>query len=142
MRVRSDPEWAQEGVYSHMDHAESLSPAGLRAGGRPGSDLSDETLLSLSAQGDLPAWEQIVDRYLASMWAAVTVSGVDTPTAHSIVEMVWLRLSQRLDAPPALLRPWLLDAVDDATRHVVGRRASDRKAVNPRDSLGAVPYPR
>lgn len=124
-----------------MDHVDAQYDRAVTVD-RLGSEHSDEVLLSRSAQGDQSAWEQIVDRYLASMWATAAVSGVDTTTAHSIIEMVWLRLTQRLDAPPALLRPWLLDAVEEATTRFSGRPAADRRAATTKDSRGAFPYPR
>lgn len=126
-----------------MAPAEAQYPVAASDRAEFGSDLSDETLLTRSADGDELAWEQLVDRYLASMWAAVSVSGVSTPVAHSIIELVWLRLSQRLDAPPTLLRPWLLEAIEDAARHVCGRRNGvDTVSINAAGLLPSVPYPR
>ncbi len=80
---------------------------------------SDQSLLARSRAGDATAWERLIDRHLASLWAAVSVARVGAPTAERILDLVWLRLHERLDAPPAPLRPWLLNAVEDATRQIL-----------------------
>jgi hypothetical protein len=80
---------------------------------------SDSSLLVRAGSGDASAWDQLVERHSASVWAAATVSPVGTATAQRIVDLVWLRLRQRLDDPPAPLRPWLLNAVEDAARDVL-----------------------
>jgi DNA-directed RNA polymerase specialized sigma24 family protein len=57
-------------------------------------------LLASAATGDQAAWDELVDRYGELVWAVARSHGLDPDEAAEVCQVSWLRLAQRLDAPP------------------------------------------
>ena len=73
--------------------------------------VEDEVLLEQAVHGDRAAWEQLVRRHAARVWAGVSVSGLDGETAEQVSATVWNRLAQQAPGGlgPAGVRQWLVE---------------------------------
>jgi RNA polymerase sigma factor (sigma-70 family) len=66
-------------------------------------------LVERARDGDQGAWDGIVERYAALVWAVCRRHGLSGPDAEEVASCVWLRLVERLDGirEPAALPGWL-----------------------------------
>ena len=66
-------------------------------------------LVERARRGDQAAWDQIVQRYAALVWAVCRAYGLGGADADDVGACVWLRLVERLDTirEPAALPGWL-----------------------------------
>jgi DNA-directed RNA polymerase specialized sigma24 family protein len=105
----------------------------MRQGGVPGEDHDgtgnlDHTapgprvaeLLARARSGDRAAWDGIVERYSAPVWAAIGTHGLTAADAADVSQITWLLLGQHLDGlGPDRLGRWLAAT---ATREAVKMR--------------------
>jgi RNA polymerase sigma factor (sigma-70 family) len=66
-------------------------------------------LVGRASSGDRAAWDELVDRYGALVWAVARRCGLDPQDAAEVSQVVWLRLAQHLGAlrQPERLGAWL-----------------------------------
>lgn len=72
----------------------------------------DETIAALvcaATEGDVSAWNSLVDRFTPLIWNICTRYGLTRHDACDVSQNVWLRLAERLDTirRPAALGGWL-----------------------------------
>ncbi|HZE65567.1 MAG TPA: sigma-70 family RNA polymerase sigma factor [Sporichthyaceae bacterium] len=90
-----------------------------------------DRLVAAAARGEQAAWDALVDRYAALVWAVTRAHRLDRPDAADVVQTVWLRLLEHLDRlrEPAALAGWLRTT----TRHECLRvqRRREREVPDP-----------
>ncbi len=66
-------------------------------------------LLRRAADGDRPAWDELVDRYSRLVWSVARSFGLEDATAADVSQTVWLRLVEHCDRirDPERLAGWL-----------------------------------
>jgi RNA polymerase sigma factor (sigma-70 family) len=72
-------------------------------------DAAVAALVERARDGDQDAWDEIVERYAALLWAVCARHGLTGPDAEDVGATVWLRLVERLGEirEPAALPGWL-----------------------------------
>jgi RNA polymerase sigma factor (sigma-70 family) len=88
----------------------------------------DEQVIALvraAAAGDRAAWDAIVSRYVALLWAVALRHGLSESDAADVVQTTWLRLLEHIDdiRDPARLGSWLATTAQrEALRCIAHRR--------------------
>jgi RNA polymerase sigma factor (sigma-70 family) len=103
-----------------LSGAGSCSPAP-----NPGKDEQVITLVLAAAAGDRAAWDQIVSRYVALLWAVALRHGLHETDAADVVQTTWLRLLEHIDdiREPSRLGSWLATTAQrEALRCLAHRR--------------------
>ena len=100
--------------------------------------LSDEELAGIvrrAAEGDRLAWEVIVDRYVALLWAVALRHGIGEADAADVVQTTWVRLLEHIGdiRDPARISAWLATTAKREALRVV----SLRRRVMPSDDIEA-----
>jgi RNA polymerase sigma factor (sigma-70 family) len=94
----------------------------------PGADRTSTTvLLGRAATGDAGAWEEVVDRHAALVWAVAKRHRLSDADAEDVCQTVWLRLVEhlpRLRQPEALVG-WLATTSRNESLRVL--RRADRQ---------------
>ncbi|MDT3439389.1 MULTISPECIES: RNA polymerase sigma factor [unclassified Pseudofrankia] len=82
------------------------------------------TLVERARDGDQAAWNQIVDRYAALIWAICRRHGLGGADAEDVAATVWLRLVERLATirEPAALPGWLASTTRRACLQALNAR--------------------
>jgi RNA polymerase sigma factor (sigma-70 family) len=72
-------------------------------------ELTTPALLSLAADGDQAAWDELVERHARLVWAVLRSYRLDDATAADVFQTVWLRLVEQVDRirDPERLAAWL-----------------------------------
>jgi RNA polymerase sigma factor (sigma-70 family) len=86
----------------HEDRSSRPPGNGVQA-----EDIAD--LVSKAAAGDQAAWNAIVDRFGARVWATCRVYRLSPADAADVFQQTWLRLLEHLDSlrDPARLGAWI-----------------------------------
>jgi len=82
-------------------------------------------LVHAAAAGDRVAWDRIVQRYVALLWAVALRHGLGESDAADVVQTTWLRLLEHIDEvrDPARVGSWLATTAQrEALRMVAHRR--------------------
>lgn len=82
-------------------------------------------LVRAAAAGDRVAWDAIVRRYVALLWAVALRHGLNESDAGDVVQTTWLRLLEHIDdiRQPARLGSWLATTAQrEALRCIAHRR--------------------
>lgn len=94
-------------------------------------DEVDADLLAQARAGAWEAWQQLVDRHVADVWAWSSEATASEAEGELVNQLVWLRLAQAMPSVEVLpLGPWL--------HRVVREEAARRRASSPRTALRAV----
>jgi RNA polymerase sigma factor (sigma-70 family) len=74
-----------------------------------GSDEGVVRLVRTAAVGDHKAWSDLVQRYVALLWAIARRHGLNESDAGDVVQTTWLRLIEHIDdlRDPARVGSWL-----------------------------------
>ena len=98
-----------------------------------GDGPSVTDLVTRARNGDSQAWDAIVERYAALVWAICRRHRLDDADAHDVSQSVWVQLVAQLDKirDPAALPGWLTTT----TRRECGQA---RRAANRSQALGHV----
>ena len=102
-------------------------PASLRAGSTmtamPGEEVG--ALVRSAADGDAEAWNALVDRFAALVWAVTRSFGLDRSDAADVSQVAWLRLVEHLDrlTEPDRVGAWLGTTVRRECLAVIRRRS-------------------
>jgi RNA polymerase sigma factor (sigma-70 family) len=110
------------------------------------SDLRDPAeLLRDAADGDRPAWDELVSRFGSRMWAVARSCGLDEADAADAVQGAWLRLLQHLHdiRDPARVGGWLMTTTRREALHLLKKESSGLPVADPEGafSFGAVVDP-
>jgi len=75
----------------------------------PVSRLDHARLLRLAADGDQPAWNELVDRFSTLLWSICRSYGLSAADAADVFQLTWLRLLEHVDSiqDPGRLPGWL-----------------------------------
>lgn len=86
----------------------SRPPTNRRAS-RPWTDEETVQLFLAAATGDRSAWDTLVQRYVALLWAIALRHGLNESDAADVVQTTWLRLLEHIGdvRDPARLGSWL-----------------------------------
>ncbi len=89
--------------------------------------MTDEQVADLvraAAAGDPVAWEKVVDRYVALLWAIARRHGLSESDASDVVQSTWLRLVENIDQvrDPARIGAWLATTVQRESLRCIGQR--------------------
>jgi RNA polymerase sigma factor (sigma-70 family) len=100
--------------------------------------ISDEEVANMvrrAASGDRAAWEMIVDRYVALLWAVALRHGIGEADAADVVQTTWVRLLEHIDdiRDPARISAWLATTAQREALRVVALR----RRVTPSDDIEA-----
>jgi RNA polymerase sigma factor (sigma-70 family) len=82
-------------------------------------------LVKAAAAGDHAAWDELVSRYAALLWAIALRHGLQKNDAADVVQTTWLRLLENIDKvrEPARVGAWLATTAQrEALRCVAHRR--------------------
>jgi RNA polymerase sigma factor (sigma-70 family) len=95
------------------------------------ADLDVSGLVNAAASGDAGAWDALVTRYSALVWAVARAHRLDRPDAADVVQTVWLRLVEHLGRlrEPAALAGWLRTTTHHECLRV--RRQREREVPDP-----------
>lgn len=76
---------------------------------RPMTDHEVASMVRAAADGDRVAWDRVVERYVALLWAIARRHGLDDADADDVVQTTWLRLLEHIDdvREPARIGSWL-----------------------------------
>jgi hypothetical protein len=76
--------------------------------GRPAAATAE--LVARASVGEQAAWDRLVDRYGAMVWAVARAHGLSPTDAGDVSQVTWLLLTQHLDSlqQPERLGAWLL----------------------------------
>lgn len=88
-------------------------------------DAEVVALVRAAAAGDRGAWNSIVSRYVALVWAVALRHGLSETDAADVVQTTWLRLLEHIDdiQKPARLGSWLATTAQrESLRHLAHRR--------------------
>lgn len=94
----------------------------------PRPNVNDEEVAGLvraAASGERAAWDRIVQRYVALLWAIALRHGLNESDAADVVQTTWLRLLEHIDdvRDPARVASWLATTAQrEALRLVALRR--------------------
>jgi RNA polymerase sigma factor (sigma-70 family) len=92
------------------------------------TNADDEEVIRLvraAASGERAAWDRIVQRYVALLWAIALRHGLNESDAADVVQTTWLRLLEHIDEVrnPARVASWLATTAQrEALRLVALRR--------------------
>ncbi len=96
---------------------------------RPGSvrTMTDEQVAEMvraAAAGDAVAWERVVDRYVALLWAVALRHGLSHSDAADVVQNTWVRLLEHIDTvrEPARIGAWLATTAQRESLRCIGHR--------------------
>lgn len=89
--------------------------------------MTDEEVVALvraAAAGDRAAWDMIVSRYVALLWAIALRHGLHESDAADVVQTTWLRLLEHIDRvrDPARVGAWLATTAQREALRVVAHR--------------------
>jgi RNA polymerase sigma factor (sigma-70 family) len=95
------------------------------------SAAKDDAVIGLvraAAEGDHSAWDSLVERYVALLWAIALRHGLNETDAADVVQTTWLRLLEHIDEvrDPARVGSWLATT---AQREALGCVARSRRLV-------------
>jgi DNA-directed RNA polymerase specialized sigma24 family protein len=78
--------------------------------GAPAAGSAAAELVARARLGEQAAWDQLVDRYGAMVWAVARAHGLGARDAGDVSQVTWLLLTQHLGAirEPELVGEWLL----------------------------------
>lgn len=81
-------------------------------------------LVKAAATGDRAAWDRIVDRYVALLWAIALRHGLGESDAADVVQTTWLRLLEHIDdiRNPARVGSWLATTAQRESLRIVAHR--------------------
>jgi DNA-directed RNA polymerase specialized sigma24 family protein len=97
-------------------------------------------LVARAGVGEQAAWDQLVDRYGAMVWAVARAHGLGPADAGDVSQVTWLLLTQHLGGigEPERLGVWLLrTATREADRMRRLRRVPDAEAHDQELLLGS-----
>jgi RNA polymerase sigma factor (sigma-70 family) len=89
------------------------------------TDAEVVRLVKAAARGDRDAWDLMVERYVALLWAVALRHGLCESDAADVVQTTWLRLLEHIDEvrEPARVGSWLATTAQrEALRMVAFRR--------------------
>jgi DNA-directed RNA polymerase specialized sigma24 family protein len=91
----------------HRRRADRQAP---NTGARAAVLAGTPELVARAGTGDQVAWDQLVDRYGAMVWAAARAHGLGPADAGVVSQVTWLLLTQHLGSlrQPEELEDWLL----------------------------------
>lgn len=70
--------------------------------------LTDSELLRAIRDGDVGAWNTVVDRYSEVVWSAISASGLDLSLAAEVFRLTWMRFRDLVDLEwPTVILGWL-----------------------------------
>lgn len=111
------------------------------------ADLAGQEVVRMvraAAAGDREAWDRLVNRYVALLWAIALRHGLNESDAADVVQTTWLRLLEHIDdiRDPSRVGSWLATTAQrEALRIVAYRRRmvlnEDHAAFDGPDRLGA-----
>ncbi len=92
-----------------------------------------ESIVRRAAAGDRAAWETLVDRYVALLWAVALRHGIGEADAADVVQTTWVRLLEHINdiREPARISAWLATTARREALRVVAMR----RRVTPRDDI-------
>lgn len=81
-------------------------------------------LVRAAAEGDRAAWDRIVERYVALLWAIALRHGLHESDAADVVQTTWLRLLEHIDdiRNPARVSSWLATTAQRESLRIVAHR--------------------
>lgn len=81
-------------------------------------------LVKAAAAGDRTAWNDIVSRYVALLWAIALRHGLNESDAADVVQTTWLRLLEHIDdvRDPARIGSWLATTAQRESLRIVAHR--------------------
>ena len=81
-------------------------------------------LVQAAAGGDRSAWDELVGRYVALLWAIALRHGLNESDAADVVQTTWLRLLEHIDdvREPARVGSWLATTAQRESLRVVAHR--------------------
>jgi hypothetical protein len=92
---------------AHRRRADRRAP---NTGARAAASAGTPALVARAGTGDQVAWDQLVDRYGALVWAVAREHGLGPDDATDVSQVTWLLLTQHLGSlqQPERLGDWLL----------------------------------
>ncbi len=92
-----------------------------------GSSAKDEEVVRMvraAAAGDRGAWDELVSRYVALLWAIALRHGLNESDAGDVVQTTWLRLLEHIDdvRDPARVGSWLATTAQRESLRIVAHR--------------------
>lgn len=94
-------------------------------------------LVRASASGDQEAWDLLVERFAATVWAVASGYGLSTADAADVSQVTWLRLVEQLDRieQPERVGTWLAATARRESLRALGLAG---RQVPTDDDLGAL----
>ena len=88
------------------------------------SDEEVADLVRRAAGGERDAWEMIVDRYVALLWAVALRHGIGQADAADVVQITWVRLLEHIHdiRDPARISAWLATTAQREALRVLALR--------------------
>jgi RNA polymerase sigma factor (sigma-70 family) len=82
-------------------------------------------LVHAAAAGDHSAWDELVERYVALLWAIALRHGLNESDAADVVQTTWLRLLEHIDEvrDPARVGSWLATTAQREALRCVARNS-------------------
>jgi RNA polymerase sigma factor (sigma-70 family) len=103
-----------------------LSHARTEKEDRPVRPSDDELvrLVKAAKTGDRIAWDKIVQRYVALLWAIALRHGLHESDAADVVQTTWLRLLEHIDdvRDPSRLGAWLATTAQRESLRMIAHR--------------------
>jgi DNA-directed RNA polymerase specialized sigma24 family protein len=101
--------------------------------GQPAAAVATAELVARANLGEQAAWDQLVDRYGAMVWAVARARGLGPADAGDVSQVTWLLLTQHLGTlqQPERVGDWLLRTATreaDRMRRLRGGGVSDAGA--------------
>lgn len=113
---------------SSASTAGTAGSAGSAGPGKGRDEAKDQEVIRLvrqAAAGDRAAWDLIVSKYVALLWAIALRHGLNESDAADVVQTTWLRLLEHIDdiRDPSRVGSWLATTAQrEALRMVAHRR--------------------
>jgi RNA polymerase sigma factor (sigma-70 family) len=91
---------------------------------RPTKDEEVTHLVRAAARGDHTAWDLLVSRYVALLWAIALRHGLNESDAADVVQTTWLRLLEHIDdvREPARIASWLATTAQRESLRMIAHR--------------------
>lgn len=88
------------------------------------SDEEVRDLVRAAASGDRAAWDTVVERYVALLWAIARRHGLSHADAADVVQNTWLRLLEHIDdvREPARIGSWLATVAQREALNCIAHR--------------------
>jgi RNA polymerase sigma factor (sigma-70 family) len=107
--------------------SEGPSTSNIDGSSPPPTNSKDAQVIALvraAGAGDLAAWDAIVQRYVALLWAVALRHGLSESDAADVVQTTWLRLLEHIDdiRDPSRLGSWLATTAQRESLRCIAHR--------------------